>query len=60
MYFEVYCIDLDSKLKTFAKKSLSDNSLNERNARESPSVNSLNTLHCTVPSRLTVFRQIAL
>jgi hypothetical protein len=60
MYTEAYCVDLESKLKTLAKKSLSDNCLNESKATESPTVNSLNTLHSTVPSRLTVFRQIAL
>jgi hypothetical protein len=60
MYIEAYCIDEDSKLKTFAKKSPIDNSLDESTATESPSANSQNTLHSTVRSRLTVFRQIAL
>lgn len=60
MYIEAYCIEFDNKLKTSAKKSLTDNSLDESKATESPSVNSLNTFHSTVPSRLTVFRQIGL
>ena len=60
MHIEAYCVDLDSKLKMFAKKSPSDDSLDASKATQGPSVNSLNTLHSTVPSRLTVFRQIAL
>ena len=48
MYFEAYCIDLDSKLKKSAKKSLGDDGLNESNARESISKFAAHpSLHCS-------------
>jgi hypothetical protein len=49
MYTDTYCVsDLDGKPKSFAKKSLSDSSLDDSKATVSPSVNSLNTsFHCS-------------